>query len=277
VHVRLTESLTRRTGHHLNPTVQDYFSSGIPGIQFYSLVRSHTRVRRCQATRTDSHHLQEPRQHGSDCLSTPTSPNPAGNHARQRKADLRRLLRRRRRALTQREQQQAARRLWKRVVSSSLFRFSRRIAFTIACDGEIDPQALLDTAWRRGKACYLPVLHPLGSNRLQFRRWRRGQQLSRGAYNIPVPPRGRNCHPRALSLVLLPLVGFDGECRRLGMGKGFYDRTFAFRRHSGAQSPTLLGLAHECQRVERLETDPWDLPLGGVATDQTWYRPGQGL
>ncbi len=58
------------------------------------------------------------------------------------------------------------------------------------------------------------------------------------------------------------------------MGKGFYDHTFAFLLHSKRRSPALLGLAHECQRVESLEVASWDVPLGGVVTDQAWYRPG---
>jgi hypothetical protein len=40
VHVRLTESLTRRTGPHLNHAVQDYFGSGILGLFFYVMKNS---------------------------------------------------------------------------------------------------------------------------------------------------------------------------------------------------------------------------------------------
>lgn len=187
---------------------------------------------------------------------------------------MRRRARERRNALTPAQQRCAARQLFRRVVVHPLFRFASRIAFTLAADGEIDPAPLLRAASRRNKACYLPVTDPLKRGRLCFRRWRPGQTLVRGAYGIAVPRRGRVCPPRFLSLVLLPLVAFDAACRRLGMGKGYYDRTFAFRRHSVRQRPLLLGLAHECQREERLEADAWDLPLdGGVASDGRWYRP----
>jgi 5-formyltetrahydrofolate cyclo-ligase len=69
------------------------------------------------------------------------------------------------------------------------------------------------------------------------------------------------------------LVGFDRACHRLGMGAGFYDRSLAFlqqRRHW--RRPRLIGLAHECQRVEALAPKPWDIPLDAVITEAAIYR-----
>ena len=94
------------------------------------------------------------------------------------------------------------------MVSTSLFRFSRRIAFTLARDGEIDPMPLLRTAQQRGKACYLPVMNRLGEDRLSFRRWLPGQRLVKGAWGIPEPRLAKACAPRFLSLVFMPLVTF---------------------------------------------------------------------
>ncbi len=180
-------------------------------------------------------------------------------------------MRQRRRALSSSQQRAAARRLYRALVTSSLFRFSRRITFTMAFDGEIDTSLLLATAWRQGKECYLPAPGPGRTPRLRFRRWRKGEVLQKNFNGIAEPRRGRCCPPCGLSLVLLPLVAFDANCNRLGMGKGYYDRTFAFRRHSVRGRPALLGLAHECQQVERLEVEAWDLPLDGVVSDRAWY------
>ena len=75
-----------------------------------------------------------------------------------------------------------------------------------------------------------------------------------------------------LDLVLVPLVGFDPQGNRLGMGGGFYDRTFAYRgRRKHTSRPCLIGLAHECQRVEHLPCAGWDIPLDGVITDCRRY------
>ncbi len=75
-----------------------------------------------------------------------------------------------------------------------------------------------------------------------------------------------------LDLILLPLVGFDTHCHRLGMGKGFYDRSLEFLNHRQHwRKPHILGLAHDFQRVESLPADPWDVPLQGVVTDKSFY------
>jgi 5-formyltetrahydrofolate cyclo-ligase len=59
----------------------------------------------------------------------------------------------------------------------------------------------------------------------------------------------------------------------MGMGGGFYDRTLAYlrdRRHW--RRPLLVGVAHECKRVEHLEPAPWDVPLDLVVTEARVYR-----
>jgi 5-formyltetrahydrofolate cyclo-ligase len=73
--------------------------------------------------------------------------------------------------------------------------------------------------------------------------------------------------------VLVPLVGFDEHCNRLGMGKGFYDRTFGYKTRTGYNKPKLIGLAHECQKIPSVPTDSWDVRLDGVISDRGVYFP----
>ncbi len=185
-------------------------------------------------------------------------------------------MRQRRRALSTAQQKQAALSLYKQLVVSKAFRFARRITFSLARDGEISPHLLLREAQRRGKQCFLPVMNRLGEDSLRFRRIDSGKKLrDYNRFGIPEPVHGKVCHRRALSLVLLPLVAFDANCNRLGMGKGFYDHTFSFLRRSHRQRPLLIGLAHECQRVESLELAPWDIPVQAIVTDKAWYKATQ--
>ncbi len=93
-------------------------------------------------------------------------------------------------------------------------------------------------------------------------------------FGIPEPiARGRRLTlPWNLDLLLMPLVGFDTDCHRLGMGGGFYDRTLAYLRlRRSWRRPRLLGLAHDCQRIERIEPRPWDIPLESVITECRVY------
>ncbi len=60
---------------------------------------------------------------------------------------------------------------------------------------------------------------------------------------------------------------------RLGMGGGYYDATLAFMQHRrGWRKPRLVGLAYECQRVDTLPHEPWDMPLDAVLTERQLYR-----
>jgi 5-formyltetrahydrofolate cyclo-ligase len=113
----------------------------------------------------------------------------------------------------------------------------------------------------------------MGRTRLSFREWRRDAQLCKGRYNIPEPRLGRPSATAALSVVFMPLVGFDARCNRLGMGRAYYDHTFAFLRRSTRARPALIGLAHECQRVDQLDPAPWDVPLRAIVSDCAWYHP----
>ncbi|MEE4919923.1 5-formyltetrahydrofolate cyclo-ligase [Pseudomonas alliivorans] len=187
---------------------------------------------------------------------------------------LRRQLRKARRSLTRSQQREAARGLYRQLAQHPLFRRARHVSLYLPMDGEIDPRLLLRAAQRRGKATYLPVLNAWPRTRMVFQRVRPGETFRPNRFRIPQPRINRAKQRRiwALDLVLMPLVGFDDEGGRLGMGGGFYDRSLAYRaRRSTWRKPVLLGLAHECQKVERLAQASWDVPLQGTVSDKRWY------
>ncbi|MCQ2033011.1 5-formyltetrahydrofolate cyclo-ligase [Stutzerimonas kunmingensis] len=187
---------------------------------------------------------------------------------------LRRKLRHARRQLTPAQQRLAARRLYRQLAQHPRFRRAQHIALYLPNDGEIDPRLLLQAAQRRGKATYLPVLNPWPRTRMVFQRIEPGEQMRRNRFGIlePVIRTARQRRVWALDLLLMPLVGFDGKGGRLGMGGGFYDRSLAYRAmRKKSHKPTLLGLAHECQRVDRLPLESWDVALQATVTDQGWY------
>lgn len=180
---------------------------------------------------------------------------------------LRRALRARRRALSPSQQAAASAALDTVVAALPAFRRARRIGFYLAHGGEIDPAPLRRRAERLGKRCFLPVLHPLGHNRLHFVAWREGELLVRNRFGIAEPLLRRPVPTWSLDLILVPLVAFDAAGNRLGQGAGFYDRALAFRRR-GRRHPRLIGLAHAFQQVPQLAAAPWDVPLDGIATER---------
>lgn len=155
---------------------------------------------------------------------------------------------------------------------------ARRIAAYWPADGELDPRPLLKDALEDGKAVYLPVLsRRIGERsriKLSFVRWIAGETMRPNRFGIPEPTRrGRHIRPaRHLDLILVPLVGFDSACNRIGMGGGYYDRTLAYlKARRFWRRPRLIGLAHECQRIEEIEPRTWDIPLDAVVTERRVY------
>lgn len=190
------------------------------------------------------------------------------------RAQLRRTLRQRRRSLAPAAQQRAARALYRQLAQHPLFRRARHVALYLANDGEIDPWQLVAAAHARGKQVYLPVLNAWPRTSMVFQRIDAHEKLAANRFGIPEPRRDSKRQRKvwALDLILLPLVGFDRHGGRLGMGGGFYDRSLAYRaRRKNWHKPTLLGLAHGCQQVDRLSMASWDIPLDATVTDHGWY------
>lgn len=190
------------------------------------------------------------------------------------KSELRLRLRARRRALAAEEQRRAAHALDRHVARLRLFQASRRVACYLPNDGEIDPGRIIERVWRLNKTCYLPVLSHLSWDRLWFAPTAPGMELAPNRFGIPEPkgPARKLVRAEVLDLILLPLVGFDREGHRLGMGGGFYDKSLAFLGHRHHwRKPHVVGLAYDFQRVENLPSDPWDVRLQAVVTDQALY------
>ena len=183
---------------------------------------------------------------------------------------LRRALRARRGQTSRAERRAASAALTQRLSNLPAFQRAGCIAAYWPADGEINPLPALRWAYAAGKACYLPVLCPQRDGHLQFAPWWPGAPLRRNRFGIaePIAPRRHWLAPRMLDLVLLPLVAFDGAGNRLGMGGGYYDRSFAFRRRAAVRRPGLIGVGFDWQRVDRLPRRAWDVPLDAVLTER---------
>ncbi|WP_373095362.1 5-formyltetrahydrofolate cyclo-ligase [Zhongshania sp.] len=196
------------------------------------------------------------------------------------KTQLRQRLRERRRLISPSQQHLAAQQLMLRIIKLSAYRRAGHIAAYMASDGEISPEYLLRHASLQRKTCYLPridVTKP-SRKRMGFQRYHPRQALRANRYGIGEPAGLRHCAraPKHLDIVLVPLAGFDKEGKRLGMGGGFYDRCFAFKKHRPQQKPLLIGIAHHCQEVSALPVDEWDIGLDMIITDRAVIHPRRG-
>ena len=167
--------------------------------------------------------------------------------------------------------EQSAQSLVARIVALDAYRQAQRVAAYFAVNGEIGLDPVIDHALVAGKQVFLPNLD---QKTLRFSPYFREQKMRINKFRLPEPDVGDEemLAPAQLDLVLAPLVVFDADRNRIGMGGGFYDRSFAFRKDSAIDRPVLIGVAHELQKVERIAPEDWDVRLDMVVTDQAIYR-----
>lgn len=104
---------------------------------------------------------------------------------------------------------------------------------------------------------------------MRFFLYKRNDILHPNRYGINEPKDTPSIDTETLDIILTPLVAFDRQGHRLGMGGGYYDRTFSFLlNQADIPRPKLIGLAYACQEVPSLSPDPWDVPLHGVVTER---------
>ena len=187
------------------------------------------------------------------------------------KAQLRKELRAKRRRLECAQYSLRSKRAASAVTRLAGFKAGARVAAYLPFDREADTAALLLAAERRGVRMFVPVVADLRHRRLRFHPL--SGKTRPGAFGISVPHGAphrslRWTAPRWFDLIVVPLVGVDGRGRRLGMGGGFYDRALAFRRvRKSWKGPRLVGLAFDCQRVDTVFADTWDVRLDSLATE----------
>lgn len=139
---------------------------------------------------------------------------------------------------------------------------ARCVAAYLPIGSEIDTLAIIDRLVRQGITIALP--HVTGrSGTIRFLAWAPGDALPAGPMGIRQPDAG--APERSPDLILTPLLAFDARLNRLGYGAGHYDRALA--THPAARR---IGLGWSVQQVAAIDTDAWDMPLHGIATEKDW-------
>lgn len=190
----------------------------------------------------------------------------SSNKLKQKLGALRRQLRSKRLALTPPQQQQHALNLARQFVRSPWAWRSGPVASYLAGNGELDPALIHQHCWASLRTVAVPVVR---GRQLEFFQLTPQTSFTQNRFGLREPDGHTNfVDTRSISILLLPLVGFDNTGNRLGMGGGFYDRHLGHL--APGLRPTLIGIGHECQRVEALQAQPWDVPLDGLLTEQRW-------
>ncbi|WP_174869092.1 5-formyltetrahydrofolate cyclo-ligase [Pectobacterium polaris] len=186
---------------------------------------------------------------------------------------IRQAVRQSRRLLTPEQQTYFAQQACERVMAHPKIIQAESVAVFLSFDGELDTTPLIQQLWQQEKRVYLPVLHPFRAGYLLFLRYAPDSELVRNRLKIMEPRLDvRQVLPLPqLDVLLTPLVAFDHLGQRLGMGGGFYDRTLQYRNQM-SRGPYPIGLAHDCQQVDALPVESWDIPLPEIITPSRHWQ-----
>ena len=168
--------------------------------------------------------------------------------------------------MTSSERSLASARIANRFLGSRYFLGSKTIGCYVSTWDEVDTSVIIERAWRANKRIFLPVTDPHGH--MMFRETLPSTGLARNDFGIWEPVSGKPLDASKLDVVVTPLVAFDDQGNRVGMGGGYFDRTFAFLADRDCwHHPKLIGVAFQCQRVPEIARNPWDIPVFRVITE----------
>ena len=128
----------------------------------------------------------------------------------------------------------------------------------VSCRSEVHTHELIRQCWQRGKIVAVPKVGDGGQ--MEAYRIESWGQLAPGPFGI-LAPLGTVAFAGPLDICLTPGLAFTQRGDRLGYGQGHYDRFLAAR-------PDIVpvGVAFDCQWIERIPTDPHDRPMRLIVT-----------
>ena len=155
-----------------------------------------------------------------------------------------------------------SKRIREKLFSLPEFKTAKFVMLYASRDEEVSTDAMIDGALKMGKRMALPRCTSLGTL-VPKEITDRKSDLEKGTYQIYEPRKHlRDTQLEDIDLVIVPGVAFDKENRRLGRGKGYYDRFLK----KLPRSKISIGLAFDFQIVEDLPEDSHDIPVSKVIT-----------
>jgi 5-formyltetrahydrofolate cyclo-ligase len=181
------------------------------------------------------------------------------------KAELRRELRLAQKSTSQDAMDEASARACARLRRQAVWKAARSVLFYSPIAGELDLTPLIKAALEAGKIVLLPRYDAIAGSYEAVRVADLKGDCAPGKFGIAEP--GSHCaaYPlKSLDLALVPGLGFDSGGRRLGRGRGFYDRLLA------QVAGLTCGVALDQQVVEEIPSEEHDIPVDFILTPTRW-------
>lgn len=157
-----------------------------------------------------------------------------------------------------------------KVMHLSQYQKAKTVGAYIAYQDEVSTRELIDHTIAANKILCLPRIMSFTEHTMAFYLFDGAENLEKNRYGITEPK--ESCKTIALSdidFMIVPMVGFDERCYRIGTGGGFYDVLL----NSSDKRPFLCGIAFDVQRCEDISPEAWDVPMDLIITESHIYKP----
>lgn len=177
-----------------------------------------------------------------------------------KKEDIRRKVRADKTLMSKEERISQSRDVFRRLEQLAAFMMSEHILMYHSLADELSTLEFIDK-WNSRKHFYLPRVNGLNLEILPYDRSR----LSLGAFQIEEPQGDETSDIKDIEMVVVPAMAYDRKGNRVGRGKGYYDRLLADTR------ALKVGVAYECQLVDEIDADQFDVPVDIVITPNNLF------
>lgn len=161
--------------------------------------------------------------------------------------------------------------IYNSVINWEYFKKAKNIGIYFATKHELDTNYIIKEILEKQKNCYLPVISNK-ENIFDFYLYNQNIKLMPNKFDI-LEPEAKNENKidiNSLDMIFVPIVGFNENKERIGMGKGFYDRALANLSSNGNKT-ILVGLAFDFQKNDRIKAENFDIPLDFIITESKKY------
>lgn len=156
------------------------------------------------------------------------------------------------------ERRRAAEEVFSRLEKTAAFLMAERIMMYHSLPDELYTHDFL-RKWSDRKRFYLPRVNGVELEILPYEESR----LELGSFHIEEPTGNDTIDPSQIEVVIVPAVAYDRKGKRLGRGKGFYDR---FLKNTKA---TKIGVGYEFQLLEEVPSEAHDVSMDIVITQRS--------
>ena len=179
---------------------------------------------------------------------------------------LRRQIKEKRESLSKEEAREHTHHATEILFNTDFYKESKKIAIYFSMKQELNTQLIMQGILSEGKSCYLPKITSVRNSQMSFVEYKENDPCEKNKFGINEPclEERKTIQVQDLDLVIAPLLAFDVNGNRLGMGAGYYDRALERKK----EKPFFCGLAYSFQEIDLLPTEEWDVPLNAVVTEK---------